>query len=97
MASRDFIDSRGRAWRVWSTMPWRANAVMGAAADGWLSFESEGELRRLVPAPKHWEDASPERLELMCRVAEAVERRTGPFPKLERPAPPQESLRPPGA
>lgn len=74
-------------------MPWRASAVLGAAADGWLSFESDGELRRLVPAPKHWELATHERLELMCRVAEQVERRTGPFPKLERPAPPQD---PPG-
>lgn len=78
-------------------MPWRASAVLGAAADGWLSFESDGELRRLVPVPRNWEQATPERLELMCRVAEEVERRTGPFPKLERPASTQASARPGGA
>lgn len=85
MPSRDFVDSQGRAWRVWSTIPSHASKAMGAAAEGWLSFESRDELRRLVPAPRNWEEAAPERLELMCRVAKAVERRTGPFARLERP------------
>lgn len=86
MASRDFIDSKGREWRVWSTTPVWSAAMAPEAADGWLTFESGDTLRRLAPIPRGWAECAVERLELMCRAAEDVVRRTGPFARLERPA-----------
>jgi len=77
MAIREFTDSAGIAWRVWSTTP-RAGAVYGESYQaGWLTFESAGVRKRLVPIPVGWEEAAPERLELMCQVAEVVRRASG--------------------
>jgi hypothetical protein len=45
---------------------------------GWLTFESEQQRKRLAPVPTGWDDAAPDRLELMCRAAEAVRRRSKP-------------------
>lgn len=40
---------------------------------GWLCFENEeGEKRRLVPVPEDWEEATPDRLWMWCRVAKRV-------------------------
>lgn len=44
---------------------------------GWLTFESPDEKRRLAPVPAGWETFSPERLELLCRMADVVEQRHG--------------------
>ena len=87
MPYRDFTDSTGRAWRVWSTVPEQPRGMPADHAGGWLSFESGDTLRRLVPVPRAWEECLPERLELMCRAAEEVQRRTGPFTRLARPDP----------
>jgi len=43
---------------------------------GWLTFETAGEKRRLAPVPSGWEAFSPERLELLCRMADRVELRS---------------------
>ena len=48
----------------------------GDMRQGWLTFESDGERRRLVPIPHGWEDAAIDRLELLCRAAQAVSRTT---------------------
>jgi hypothetical protein len=47
---------------------------------GWLTFESARTRKRLVPIPRGWEEATSERLELMCRAAEVVRRASGAAP-----------------
>lgn len=78
MAYREFIDSKGVSWRVWSTVPMAGTRLRGGFDQGWLTFEStnsnETVLRRLVPLPADWESADDQRLELMCRSAEEVVR-----------------------
>lgn len=78
MAYREFIDSKGVSWRVWSTVPMAGTRLRGGFDQGWLTFEStnsnETILRRLVPLPAEWESADDQRLELMCRSAEEVVR-----------------------
>ena len=90
MASRQFTDSRGVTWRVWSTVPDGAALLGEDYARGWLTFESEEALRRLVPIPGDWEQVAQQRLELYCKVANEVPRHTGPFARLrldpDRPA-----------
>ena len=82
MPSREFRDSTGVSWRVWSTVPSGSSVRVTKYADGWLTFESADSLRRLTPLPPNWERASDERLELMCRAATDVRRHTGPFPRI---------------
>ena len=84
MASRNFHDSRGVAWRVWATVPVQSSVLSTQYADGWLTFETGEKLRRLAPIPSDWEAVTPDRLELYCRVAEEVPRHTGPFARLRR-------------
>ena len=79
MAIREFTDSSGKKWRVWSTVPTSPGAYDESLREGWLTFEGAGERRRLAPIPEDWEQATAERLDLMCRVAE-VARRSGLTP-----------------
>lgn len=79
MAYREFVDSNGESWRVWSTMPSTGSRLRGGFDQGWLTFERiSGDrslpLRRLVPIPEDWESAPDDRLELMRRSAEEVAR-----------------------
>jgi hypothetical protein len=83
MPSRDFVDSKGVTWRVWSTIPTGGSVRVTKFVEGWLTFESGDSLRRLAPLPPNWEDASIERLELMCRAAKEVPRHTGPIPRVK--------------
>lgn len=76
MAQREFTDSKGTRWLVWSTMPTAGAMLAGDMQKGWLTFESHAERRRLVPVPRDWEQAAPERMELYCRAAQAVTRTT---------------------
>ena len=76
MAQRDFTDSKGTRWLVWSTMPTQGAVLGGDMQKGWLTFESDGERRRLVPIPRDWEQAAPDRMELYCRAAQPVARTT---------------------
>lgn len=75
MAQREFTDSHGTHWLVWSTTPTTAS-VLAEMREGWLTFESDGERRRLVPVPRDWEKAPDDRMELYCRAAQAVTRTT---------------------
>ena len=62
---------------MWYTRPRLAEVLSSLPADwkdGWLTFESEGEKRRLAPIPKGWEAFSPERLDLLRRMAEPAPR-----------------------
>jgi len=53
--------------------------VTSGYEQGWLTFESSDEKRRLAPVPAGWESYSSERLELLSRMAHAVEQRFGRF------------------
>ena len=72
----EFVDSNGVTWRVWNTIPTTRTSLSGEFDRGWLTFESSAGLKRLAPVPPNWEAAKPDRLELMCRAAADVPRRT---------------------
>jgi hypothetical protein len=92
MASREFEDAAGMAWRVWNTVPVSGAVINPGFEKGWLTFESEmGSLRRLAPVPAGWEELSTERLELLLRNSTEVPRHTGPMHRLSRPASPPDS------
>ena len=82
MAYREFVDSQGVSWRVWSTVPSAGSRLRGGFDQGWLTFErtnpehadTPAPLRRLVPIPSDWETAPDAKLDLMCRSAEEVSR-----------------------
>lgn len=85
MPSRDFVDSAGAVWRVWSTVPIMGAVLTPGFENGWLTFESNaGVLRRLAPIPEGWDVVSAERLELYCRAANEVPRHTGPLRRAHR-------------
>jgi hypothetical protein len=93
MAYREFVDSTGQSWRVWSTVPSMGSRLRGGFDQGWLTFERiSGDrslpLRRLVPLPADWESAPDDRLELMCHSAEEVAR---PRPSRNRTESPEEA------
>jgi hypothetical protein len=93
MPIREFVDSKGLKWRVWSTTPAEDSPLRRYYPEGWLTFDSgAGTLRRLSPTPAEWHVATDERLELLCRVAEEVPRHTGERLRIDRPAdfPPRE-------
>jgi hypothetical protein len=54
---RDFTDSAGVHWQVWSTVP-AMGGVAGSFRQGWLTFTSAADRRRLAPIPPNWEMAS---------------------------------------
>lgn len=80
MSLREFTDSSRTVWRVWDVAPeqlhpaTRAEDYLQGFLDGWLVFEavSGNEKRRLYPIPVGWESWDPERIEQLCRQAEAV-------------------------
>jgi hypothetical protein len=78
VAIRVFTDSQGVEWRVWSTVPSNAGSVAPDLREGWLSFDSGTQRRRIGPIPPGWEEISAERLELICRVATPT-RTSDPF------------------
>ena len=72
MPVRTFLDRTGRRWEVWKTTPANAALIARELAGGWLTFASDDIRRRLYPVPSGWEEASDERLDLMCRAAESA-------------------------
>lgn len=63
MALREFTDQQGRNWQVWATYPGsRGERVRQDLADGWLTFISGKERRRLIRVPKEWDSASEDDL-----------------------------------
>lgn len=88
---REFVDDAGTAWRVWDTRPVAANTLRSVSpnyADGWLTFESDAERRRLAPIPPEWEFASRARMAHWCARALQVYAPPdgGPIPRERRPA-----------
>jgi hypothetical protein len=74
----EFVDSGGVTWRVWQTVPTSRTSVSGEFERGWLTFESPTGRKRLAPVPADWDATTPDRLELMCRAATEVARRSKP-------------------
>ena len=79
---REFTDSRGVEWRVWSVTPAHMHPVtrgedyMADLQDGWLAFESAKGKRRLeAPYPETWQTCDLRALEELCERASAVRRR----------------------
>lgn len=80
MATRTFRDGDGVGWLVWQVLPGQQLDLRDGAgtllpddmADGWLTFESASEKRRVYPIPPHWADYSDEQLGALCRAAPAV-------------------------
>lgn len=76
MSLREFVDSKGVRWRVWSTRPMSAVTLTSDFERGWLTFECAECLRRLAPIPDGWDGLPDNRLELLCSVAKDVPRHT---------------------
>jgi hypothetical protein len=76
MPIRDFVDTNGALWVVWSTTPSQGSrhGVDTPYREGWLTFTSGAARRRLSPIPEEWHNASAERLELYLRAATEVRR-----------------------
>ena len=79
MALREFTDPDGMSWKVWDVLPTLHAAVARPGtilpeevADGWLSFEAEGERRRFYPLPEGWECCTDTELGRLCRHAVVV-------------------------
>jgi hypothetical protein len=67
---RIFDDIRGRRWHVFAVHPSTATtervALPAAYREGWLSFKSNEEIRRVAPIPDKWEELSIDDLRLLC-------------------------------
>lgn len=85
MPTRRFVDSNGVSWRVWSTVPGGVRVLTPDYAQGWLTFESERELRRLAPMPDDWDSRPDAELQRLCERATEVPRHTGPIARMTRP------------
>ena len=70
MAQREIIDALGRAWLVWDVNP--SVAVKEELRNGWLTFETTRDKRRLTPMPEGWETCSDAELLEMLDKATAV-------------------------
>lgn len=72
MPFRDFTDDTGRRWRAWTTFPSLHELVREKYQEGWLTFESRGERRRLAPVPLNWQGLGDVAMGLALRSAEVV-------------------------
>ena len=70
MPLRTFTDARGVEWRVWDTLP--EKLVSNTLEGGWLTFEREGEKRRLAPIPLYWANAPDDDLRALLARARPV-------------------------
>lgn len=77
MSSRTFRDRDGISWTVWQVLPGEEVEAHGGAgalfparmAEGWLTFESEDEKRRVYPVPPRWTEYPDDELAALCRTA----------------------------
>ncbi|MDQ3950365.1 MAG: hypothetical protein M3282_08460, partial [Gemmatimonadota bacterium] len=81
MAVREFVDSQGRAWRVWEITPVSVHPqthvedyLADCYREGWVVFERvDGvEKRRLCPPPYAWHARDDRDLEVLLKRAEIV-------------------------
>ena len=73
MGHRTIRDARGQEWQIWDTTP--AKQVSQTLEAGWLTFESEGDKRRLAPVPLYWVNASDDELLALLERAQPVRRK----------------------
>jgi hypothetical protein len=79
MALRSF-HHEGREWTVWDTRPDSAAPLGGHVTvaegygEGWLTFQSELEKRRLAPVPASWVELSEVQLAALLERASPVRR-----------------------
>ncbi|HEY4219415.1 MAG TPA: hypothetical protein VGM67_19865 [Gemmatimonadaceae bacterium] len=78
--AREITDEQGTRWAVFAVNPTTSNdrpAVRERFRDGWLSFDSGAETRRLVPIPSGWQALRDEELLTLCSQAEWTRRHAG--------------------
>ena len=85
MAHRVFY-RRGQRWEVWEVRLGERGgrrSVNPELAEGWLTFESMAEKRRLAPIPEGWEDLDDETLVRLLDSAVFVRERgeSGMWPR----------------
>ena len=84
MPIREFVDSNGVRWRVWDVTPERMHPAiasepsLGEYREGWLTFESETERRRLARVPSDWERLSEADLTSLLEASQPVTHRGQP-------------------
>ena len=75
---RIFDDIRGKRWHVFAVHPSVATTERVALPEtfrqGWLSFKSNDEMRRVAPIPDKWEELSIDDLRLLCHRAGPAKR-----------------------
>ncbi len=88
MASREFTDSDGMTWTVWSVAPQDMSVSLKRLTGSgderrtpWLAFQSSaGDKRRVTPVPDGWESCELEQLKALwigaVRVPPAPARRS---------------------
>jgi hypothetical protein len=86
---RYFDDDTGKHWHAFAVHP---VAGMGSRAlpepyrNGWLSFDSGTETRRIAPIPPNWQAMPENELRQLCERADIALRRTrSPNAPVERP------------
>jgi hypothetical protein len=95
-AHRVFDDAGGVRWNAFAVyptqMPKGRATLPDKFRDGWLSFNSDTETRRIAPVPSGWSELSDDGLRQLCDQAEVARRltsREGPSaPSREGPSAP---------
>ena len=77
MAYREFVDSAKVHWRAWATYPTVGKVLSKGFENGWITFESHTECRRLAPIPSGWEDFPDAKLVLLLKAATAARKKPG--------------------
>lgn len=84
MSTRTYHDGDGTDWLVWQVLPGEQLDTRGHSgmllpddmAEGWLTFESASEKRRVYPIPPGWMECSDHDLDALRRAASPVPERT---------------------
>lgn len=79
ITQRVFDDIRGKRWCAYAVHPSDPTAARVALPEafreGWLSFESSDEMRRVAPIPVGWEELPVEDLRQLCYKAPSTPKR----------------------
>jgi len=88
---RIFDDIRGKRWRAFAVHPTSATVERAALPEsyrhGWLTFESDDEMRRVAPIPDKWDDLTIDDLRLLCYRAGVAPKRVNALDKPRDPKP----------
>ncbi len=81
MGLREFRDSDGVMWQVWTVTAdvldkrTAAEDYMRDWQDGWLCFEHSGARKRLAQFPADWETLGDDKLQALLNQAQSVKQR----------------------